>query len=97
MPLLSDYDDYDYDDSSEEGTPDLLSTILKQMMGGADIEITQITGSSEEGASEESSGSSDSVEVTVEATTPKTEIAAPRHSDSKDKRVPEEVSYRRAP
>jgi hypothetical protein len=85
---------YDYDDSSE-GQPNLLSDILKQMMGG-DIELT--TGSSEEGSSEESTDdSSDSVEVTVEATPRQTEIAPRHRGDGKDQRVSEEVSYRRAP
>jgi len=95
MPPIS-LSDYDYDASSEEGTPDLLSSILKQMMGG-DVEITEVTSSSEGSSEESSDGSSDSVEVSVEALPKPTEIAWRNHGDGKDQRVPEEVSYRRAP
>jgi len=93
MRLLD--DSYDYDDSTE-GTPDLLSSILKQMLGGeSDIEITPIIESSE-GSSGESSV--DSVEVSVPAqTTRYPEFDSHFHGNVKEQRVPEEVSYRRAP
>jgi len=100
MPPLSLGDDssYDYDASSGESTPNLLSTIIEQMMGGQPgIEIT--AGSSEEGSSGEASSdsSADSIEVSVEAFTPPAPEIAPPRGDGKVQRVPEEVSYRRAP
>jgi len=104
-PLRTSDSSYDYDASSGEATPTLLGTIIEQMMGGQPgIEIT--TGSSEEGSSEESSSDSsvDSVEVSVEVTpNPEIEVMppnpeiAPFRGNGKDQRVPEAVSYRRAP
>jgi len=95
MPPLSPAD-YDYDASSEEGSPDLLSSLIKQMMGGdAALEITPVIGSSEMNSVEDEY-TTPSVE-TPEVPKKQTEIAPTHRSDGKEHRVPEEVSYRRAP
>jgi len=100
-PLPPSDSSYDYDASSEEGTPSLLSTIIKEMMGGKpDVEITPVSVSSE-GSSDEDNYVADSVEISapsVEVEPTRTPEIAPFHrGDGKEQRIPEEVSYRRAP
>jgi len=87
--------DYDYDSSSSEEAPSLLSTIIQQMMGGKPgIEITPVSASSES-----SSGEDNYVAESVEVSAPSVEIepTTPHRGDDKEYRIPEEVSYRRAP
>jgi len=91
---------YEYDASSEEGVetghPNVLSSIVQQMMEEMpQIEITPVDSSE---SSEDYGYSAENSPLEIEPIVPQRhEIAAPQRGDRKVTQLPEQVSYRRAP